>query len=432
MVHRHRVLGRLSRAIFRVRVETRLSRPIAMPASKPGYVNDRYRIWGTETISVANRPVMVASKPGVFAHGSVDPSSLLLAEYVRAEPGHAVVHMNCGNGLLGATLALADTGARVILTDRNVVAIEAATQTLSANGVHVDALHLGHGSFGLSSDLAADVVAIRIPHEKLALLQLLHDAFAILKVGGRCYVAGATNEGIKSAARIAEGIFGNVATIAAEGGHRVLRADKTAEVRSPNTEFTGPYLHHDVFSEQMLTLRGNSYLLSSRPGVFSWDHLDEATAILVEQMDVRADDRVLDMGCGYGVLGVVAGSIANTHPVTMIDADSEAVRSAAESARSAGLSNARILASDVASAVLEEQFDLVVTNPPFHVGKSTDLSVPIQFIYDAWTVLAPGGRLTLVANRTLPYEGAIKFLFKNITKEHDGRRFKVLSAVKGP
>jgi pseudouridine synthase len=58
--------------------------------------------------------------------------------------------------------------------------------------------------------------------------------------------------------------------------------------------------------------------------------------------------------------------------------------------------------------VRDEGFDVVVTNPPFHVGKATDLDVPQQFIADAHAVLANGGRLFLVANRTLPYEQAIK------------------------
>jgi 16S rRNA (guanine1207-N2)-methyltransferase len=85
----------------------------------------------------------------------------------------------------------------------------------------------------------------------------------------------------------------------------------------------------------------------------------------------------------------------------------------------------------VAAAVLGERFDVVVTNPPFHVGKATDLSVPLQFIHDAWEVLAPGGRLYLVANRTLPYENTVKHRFGNIDTLHDGQRFKVLSAVRG-
>jgi 16S rRNA (guanine1207-N2)-methyltransferase len=336
--------------------------------------------------------------------------------------------MNCRTGLLASAIALSGTAARIVLTDRSVLAIEASSRTLSANGVDGAELYVGHGAAALP-DLAANVVAIRIPQEKLALLQLLHDAFTLLKVGGRLYLAGATNEGSKSAARTVEEIFGNAATIATESGHRVIGATKRADRPAGDSGPSSPYLAADAFLEQSFELRGNTHTFLSRPGVFSWDHLDEATAILVEHMDVQAGDRVLDLGCGYGVLGVVAGSIAGA-PVTMVDVDSEAVRSARRSAAAAGLASARAIGSDIASAVLDEQFDLVVTNPPFHVGKATDLSVPIQFIADAFTVLAPGGRLNLVANRTLPYEGAIKYLFKNIATVHDGRRFKVLTAVK--
>jgi 16S rRNA (guanine1207-N2)-methyltransferase len=400
-----------------------------MPARKHAYVNDEYRRWQQSLVTVDGRPLALASKPGVFAHGAVDPSSLLLARHVRASAGDVVVHLNCRNGLLGAAIARSGNAHRVVLADRNVLAIEAASRTLAANDVTSAELHLGHGAAALP-DIAADVVAIRMPHEKLALLQLLHDAFAMLKVGGHCYLAGATNEGAKTAARTIAQIFGGTATVAVESGHRILRATKLSETIADADAHTGPYLDAAAFHEQTLELRGDLYTFFSRPGVFSWDHLDEATAILAEHMDVRPTDRVLDLGCGYGVLGIVAGRIAGEHPVTMVDVDSEAVRSAVRSAEAAGLRGARVIGSDAASAVLEESFDLVVTNPPFHVGKATDLSVPIQFIADAFAVLAPGGRLNLVANRTLPYEGAIKFLFGNVATVHDGRRFKVLAAAK--
>ena len=400
-----------------------------MEARKHAYVNDEYRRWQQTTVAAAGRKLALATKPGVFAHGDVDPSSLLLAQHVRADAGDVVVHLQCRNGLLGASLALTGNAARIVLTDRNVLCMEAASRTLAANDAASVETFVGHGAAALP-EISADIVAIRMPQEKLALLQLLHDAFVMLKPDGQCYLAGATNEGAKSAARTMSDVFGNVATIATEGGHRIVRAVKRADTAQSNDDATSRYLDVSDFNEQTIELRGETFTFSSRPGVFSWDHLDDATAILAEHMDVRPDDRVLDLGCGYGVFGVVAGRTAGTHPVTMVDVDSEAVRSATRSAAAAGLGTARVMGSDAASAVLDESFDLVVTNPPFHVGKSTDLSVPIQFIADAHAVLAPGGRLNLVANRTLPYEGAIKYLFGNITTVHDGRRYKVLSAVK--
>jgi 16S rRNA (guanine1207-N2)-methyltransferase len=401
-----------------------------MAGTKQGYVTDDYRTWRETSVDVGGQRVLLASKPGVFAHESSDPSSVLLARHVQAAPGDAVVQMNCTNGLLGAVLDAAGQAGRVLLADRNVLAVEAIRRTLAANGAQMPEVFLGQGRHALPSDVKATIVAIRIPHEKLALLQLLHDALALLGAGGQCFIAGATNEGAKSAARTMEEVFGNAATIATDSGHRVIRAVKNASADVLPVGTDRPFLNHDAFEERQAVIRGQTYTLSSRPGVFSWDHLDEATAILAESMDVRPNDRVLDLGCGYGVLGVVAGGIATAYPVTMLDVDADAVRCAARSAHAAGLANARAMPSDIAAAVLEERFDLVVTNPPFHVGKVTDLSVPIQFIKDAWTVLAPGGRLNLVANRTLPYEGAIKYLFGNITKVHDGPRFKILAAVK--
>jgi 16S rRNA (guanine1207-N2)-methyltransferase len=139
---------------------------------------------------------------------------------------------------------------------------------------------------------------------------------------------------------------------------------------------------------------------------------------------------VLDLGCGAGPLGIVAARLSGSGPVTLVDADVEAVRSATRSVAAAGVENCRVLPSDIAGAVLDQRFDVVVTNPPFHVGKATDLDVPLQFIRDAWDVLDAGGRLLLVANRTLPYERPIYQRFGNIATLVNGRRFKVLSATR--
>ncbi len=117
-------------------------------------------------------------------------------------------------------------------------------------------------------------------------------------------MAGATNEGIKSAGRLLERAFGNVVLIAYEGGSRTLSATKNSNAPFDDTVFESPFASFDPFRELNVTLRGHDLKLFSRPGVFSWDHLDEATEVLVDQIEIRSGESILDLGCGSGPLGI--------------------------------------------------------------------------------------------------------------------------------
>ena len=389
-----------------------------------------HHAWRTRTVLVAGRQYSLASKPGLIGHGQADVAAALLAERVAVPPTSTVVHMQCGNGFFGAVAAGSRGAGMVYLTDRSALAVEAAARTLRDSGIGNAKVLAGHGAAPLDPTLRADVVAFRIPTEKLALLQLLADAFTILKIGGQCCIAGATNEGIKSAASLLGEIFGNATVLATDSGFRVVMAVKRAITTPGGALLANPLLERDAFRPVDVTMRGVEMHLFTRPGVFSWEHIDEGTSILADVMEIHAGDDVLDLGCGSGALGLLAAQLSGTGRVTMLDVDAEAVRCATRAIEAAGAANCRAIVSDVASAVHDERFDVVVTNPPFHVGKQTDLDVPTQFIRDAWRVLKPGGRLQLVANRTLPYERLVFDTFGNRTTVHDGPRFKVLSATR--
>ncbi len=358
-----------------------------------------------------------------------DPASRLLAESAQVAAGDVVIHMNCGNGRFGVATAEAGVAGRVVMSDRNVVAVDALRATPHAEVV------LGHGAIGLPADIhagGADVIAIRIPREKVALLQLLWDAFHLLRIDGRCYIAGPTNEGIKSAATLMEQLFGNAAVVNRANSGRAVVARRRTDTPADVSSFGTPYLSPDTFHTADVTLRNRTFALYSRPGVFSWDHLDEATSVLAGVMRIDPGESVLDLGCGAGALGIAAAMLSQTGRVVMADADVEAVRSATRGAQAAGLTNAETMVSDVGTALIASgsRFDVVVMNPPFHAGKATDLALPLRFIDDAWQVLNDGGRMYLVANRTLPYETAIRQRFGNFSTTHDGPRFKVVSATR--
>lgn len=351
-------------------------------------------------------------------------------------PGLEVVVMPAVTGLAGA-VAVARGAKHVWLSDRSLLHVEAARRTLSEllhqmGGDQQANVLMGHGAMLLPTDVRADLFVIRVVPDRLPMLQLLHDARRILRSGGKCIVAGGNSEGAKPAVKMLERLFGNVMTIAQHSGHRMSVATRPESLPDIPDDLATPWLDPDSYHEVPVSLAGSDFTVFTRPGVFSWEHLDEATEVLAGLIDeaIGPHDWVLDLGCGAGALGVVAAR-STFGQVWLADADSEAVRCAAKTLQAAGCLNARAVLSDVATELLDERFDVVVANPPFHVGKHTDLDVPHQFIRDAFEVLKPDGRLLLVANRTLPYEGMLRAKFGNAVTVHDGRRFKVLSAVKG-
>lgn len=418
-----------------------------------------YRQWLSAPVRVEDVTVTVATKPGVFAHGNEDPAARMLAEAIVAEdianaepPGDVPadrtplrsVHLHAGNGLVPAVAAA--RGYRVTACDRSKPNATATERTLTLSAAAAAPLHdvkelaayqVHHVAVpgACIPDGVASLVTIRIPTDRLGVQIAVAEAFRVLAIGGHCLLAGANDEGAKPAARLLQSVFGNAVVDAQHSGHRLVRATKETATPADATIFALPWLDAERFHEVPLEVpfeveSGRTPLVQfTRPGVFSWEHLDEATALLIETMNIRRGDRVLDLGCGAGGLGVVA-ALQSGARVVLVDADADAVRCARRTARQAGTSNVDVRASDVAEAVDGEAFDVVVTNPPFHVGKATDLTVPQAFIDDAYDALAPGGRLYLVANRTLPYERLIQARFGEVRTAHDGRRFKVLGAVR--
>jgi 16S rRNA (guanine1207-N2)-methyltransferase len=133
---------------------------------------------------------------------------------------------------------------------------------------------------------------------------------------------------------------------------------------------------------------------------------------------------VLDLGCGCGVIGLVAAR-EGADWVDMVDANLLAVACARENVARQGLTNTRTLAGDVVDAVRGERYDVVVTNPPFHVGDAADVTVAHAFIEGAGAVLRPGGRFYLVANRPLLYEPILRARFAAVERIAASNRYAV-------
>lgn len=128
-------------------------------------------------------------------------------------------------------------------------------------------------------------------------------------------------------------------------------------------------------------------------GVFSRDGLDFGSRLLIETVYPLLHGRVLDMGCGWGAIGVLLARLCPDVQITMADINERAVALAARNARQNGVS-AETLVSDGYENIAPS-FDAIVTNPPIRAGKQT----VYRILDEAKTRLAPGGRLFLVIRK---------------------------------
>jgi 16S rRNA (guanine1207-N2)-methyltransferase len=264
------------------------------------------------------------------------------------------------------------------------------------------------------------------PKGRPAWEQTVLDAATVLCPGGALYVAGGTRSGIKSAARFMDRVFGGVDVLAYGGRSRVLRAVRGQEVNVPASDY---YDWRTAIAES----DGQRLRFVTKPGLFSWKRLDAGTKLLIEtlgRLPLGAHDRVLDIGCGSGVLTLLAAKQAVRGQVLGVDVDCRAVEATRRTLALNDVAHAQALLSDCGESVGEDGFDAVVSNPPFHRAQATTYAVAEQIIRDAHRLLRPGGRLLLVANSFLRYQPFIEDTFGCADIVAQTGQYKVWGAVK--
>jgi 16S rRNA (guanine1207-N2)-methyltransferase len=168
--------------------------------------------------------------------------------------------------------------------------------------------------------------------------------------------------------------------------------------------------------------------LWSQPGLFSWDHIDPGTRLLLEHLPPLAG-RGADLGCGIGVIARTLSEQASPPQLTLVDVDARALDMARRNVAGDGVSFVWADVRNPAPA-LPTGLDFVVMNPPFHDGGNEDKALGQAFIARAAAMLRTGGALWLTANRHLPYEATLAPLYGRIERiaEHGG--YKVYMAQK--
>jgi 16S rRNA (guanine1207-N2)-methyltransferase len=171
----------------------------------------------------------------------------------------------------------------------------------------------------------------------------------------------------------------------------------------------------------------------SRPGLFAWDRVDNASALLAAHLPDDLHGRVADFGAGYGYLAAqLIARCPNVSALDLYEAEARALEPARLNLEQAMWEHRRELAVDVqwhdVTTGVAQRYDAVVCNPPFHQGRADLPELGRAFIAQAARALLPQGRLLLVANRHLPYEATLTAQFEQVRTVVTQEGFKVIEA----
>lgn len=264
-------------------------------------------------------------------------------------------------------------------------------------------------------DGAILVMPKAIERAEFALAQMV----PLLRAGCPLYLVGEKKGGISRAEKLL-----------ASHGSAIEKLDSARHCqlwRSVVHGAAAPFRLQDWQQSITLEFPDQSVELLSLPGVFSHGRLDEGSQLLLEELAPLPAGKVLDFGCGAGVLATV---LARRNPgcrFELVDVDALALYCAGETLRRNQV-QAEVYPSDGLSDV-HGRYAAVVSNPPFHTGIRHDTSVAEQFFNEVTRNLLPGGELRIVANGFLKYPPLIEAHIGQCRVLRENSRFKVYSAV---
>ncbi|MFJ4713784.1 methyltransferase [Streptomyces sp. NPDC088785] len=322
-------------------------------------------------------------------------------------------------GALGT--ALAGAGCAPTLISDSYLGRRATCTNLERNGLTGPLLRTTRDD----PPARADVLLVRVPKSLALLEDQLHRLRPAVHPGTVVVGTGMVKEIHTSTLQLFERIIGPTRTSLAEKKARLIFSTPDPSL----TPGPNPWPLRYRLPDDIGPLAGRTVV--NHAGVFCAEHLDIGTRFLLQHLPrATGARRVVDLGCGNGVVGTTA---ALTHPgaeVLFTDESYQAVASAEATYRENASGEARFRAADGLEGVEDGSVDLVLNNPPFHSHQATTDATAHRMFAQARAALAPGGELWVVGNRHLGYHVKLRRLFGNSELVAGSPKFVVLKAVK--
>lgn len=319
----------------------------------------------------------------------------------------------------------------------SAVSIDALAANAAANGIDAAAFVPIAGVTGLAGTEATrgvDLVIVKIPKSLALLEHQLCELSTVVDPATIVIGAGMTRHIHTSTVESFERILGPSRTTLARRKARLVLTDVAADRPSTPSPYPTSFT---VDAQTVGDGTGEALTVWNHAGVFSQRRLDIGTRFLLESLpQFDGALRVIDLGCGNGVVGAVVGRRNRQAEVIFVDESAAAVASAEltwiGATGGAARPAARFVTADAGAWPVEgiddASADVVVLNPPFHDHHAIAVAAGRSLIAAAHRMLAPGGRLVVVANRHLGHHVTMRRMFGAVDVIASNPKFVVMGS----
>ncbi len=340
---------------------------------------------------------------------NVDSSLILLYKYIAEQCGPALWLLDEHGG--NACFPEANSNVRVVSNRYDVVC------RLQQEGWRAEFSDYDFSAMPMAS---LDKVFFRLAKEKPLVHYVINSAAQLLKKGGRLLLAGTKQQGIKTYAKSAARCLGGRANIEKRGNEylvEVIRGDGKPEA-----------LDDKNYKQLREIMTLNMKPVSSKPGLYGWAKVDAGSQLFVEQFSsfacCKPPDTILDLGCGYGYLSLMAHDYFPGAHITASDNNAAALRACKDNFNTHGIVG-DVIADDCGGG-LRGDFELIICNPPFHQGFGVERDLSRLFIERARDLCHTKGQVGFVVNAFIPIEKIAREYFSNVEQLSGNGQFKVL------
>jgi len=328
------------------------------------------------------------------------------------------------NDTFGAlTTNLSIDGNQVYCVSDSLLSEQGIKHNLEQNYLTTDNIHYLTSLNSLPS--AIDLVVFKIPKSKSLLnYQLLQIKSSYPE--SLIFIAGDRAKEIHSSTlKIFEKHLGTTTTSLAVKKARLVfcQLDQKSKQQSPFPTF---------WDLQPTYPATTQFTISNHANVYARDKLDLGARYLLQSLPtVTAGSKIIDLGCGNGVLGLTLLAAQPLAEIHFIDESYMAIDSAKtniEKNLPEQLAQCEFTVNDCLTNINDRNIDLVLCNPPFHQQTATTDHIAWQMFNDAFRVLKKGGELRIIGNRQLGYHVKLKRIFGNYTEIDTNNKFVTLSA----